>query len=634
MAANSLSANYLSINEVEAGTAVFHPNMPVWLAEFGDDVWSFTSEESPLYEGRSTSSIVWSSYVNGKESDFSHSHSFAKGRYAIKLTPEIVEDLKIAAVIHGYFPRLINRSKSTKAQLDPRTVKGRIDELVKFFSMVLSEVWTDYGIRVEKLSEIPFSTIKTAIAKYPGRHEHLKRALKLISEPMVQKNLSSPLQWTLLDIIKSNLVWNQSIKPVGIQTLSDTQFIFLLNHCKRSIATLKRVLGLDIYDSDCAPLADRQVITRPDRYRQAIEDYFSVESSKRASVRFRRKHGISLGETMSVVTEAHRSAMMIILLLTGMRLSESKFLRTASLVEEPGYWFLRSKVTKGRPKDAPCVEGWLAVDLTRDANDILEFICSKTGSDYLFSSPYPGLVKNALGYRGNTLNSNFIRWLKQIDTDNLFSEYKFSVHQCRETLVYQLAKQEVGMPFLSMQLKHVQRQLNTLPNEVTAGYGKYRSRMLASIASRIAGAREVALLDLYGENARFAGGAGERHKARIDTFFTGLGLYGEERDKYIRAMARHGVKAMPTSIGSCTKNFMPASASKVPPCYGDYQCDPNCENHVITERGVNVLKARRDHAIAECSNEPDAPLKVIWLGLAEKLDGHIRKLNGANPDAG
>lgn len=154
---------------------------------------------------------------------------------------------------------------------------------------------------------------------------------------------------------------------------------------------------------------------------------------------------------------------------------------------------------------------------------------------------------------------------------------------------------------------------------------------MTRITNRLAVAREEALTDVYGEDARFAGGGGAAHKERIDAFFSGLGLFGEEREQYIQDMARRGVKLMPTSIGHCAKNFLIATDDAPPPCYGDYHCDPNCHSHVITARSVNVLRLRRDHALTEATLETDKRYKIIWLGLAETLDKHITVLNQESP---
>lgn len=122
---------------------------------------------------------------------------------------------------------------------------------------------------------------------------------------------------------------------------------------------------------------------------------------------------------------------------------------------------------------------------------------------------FPRYVKEDKGYHnGGTLNTKFAKWFKAIDVNGVLAGWNFSIHQCRETLVFQLAKQKVGLPFISMQLKHFHSLFNSMPNSVTTGYGQYRAHLMTSVTNRIAEAREIALLDTYGENAKFAGGGG------------------------------------------------------------------------------------------------------------------------------
>lgn len=623
-----LPSVFPSVDEVVAGCAIFKAKTPIWLSHFGDDSWGFIDSSSPLYRGANTSSILWSDYINGRGATLKHPNSFSNAKYEYCLTPEIVSDLKIAAAIFACYPKLIKDARSSKAQVDPKTVKGRIDDLAKIFSLAISIARDRSGIVISRLDQITFPLLKEAVVKYSGRGAHLKRALKLISDEMVQRNLSAALQWGLLDITKSSIVWPASIDNGGIETLPDTHFLFLLSFCKRAIARFKWTLGLEIHDSDCRNLTFENESVEHLKLQMAINGYYKVKATGRINSRFRKVYGVDASEVADLIRNAHSSALLIVLLLTGMRDSEVAYLYTDCLCYQHGYWFLKSKVVKGQPKDVPVAEGWLAIDLTRDAYDILSFFCRLTGSNYLFSSPFPGFVKDQRGYStGGTLNTKFARWFKTIDVDGVLGGWKFSVHQCRETLVSQLAKQEVGLPFISMQLKHFHSQFNRMPNAVTVGYGQYRSQLITSISNRIVEARETALLDVYGESATFAGGGGPAHKARIDAFFSGLGLFGEQRELYIKAMARRGVKLMPTSIGNCTKNFIAPSAEGAPPCYGDYQCDPDCPSHVITERCANALLARRSHAQGEASKESDPSYKAVWFGLVEKLDAHINKFD-------
>ncbi len=349
-------------------------------------------------------------------------------------------------------------------------------------------------------------------------------------------------------------------------------------------------------------------------------------SGEGACDRFEKRFGVTAKGIEGMVTDAQCAAVMVILLFTGMRRSELQFVLDGSLSQTNGYWFIKSKVVKHRKKDAPISEGWLAIDIVRDAYEILSYFCRFTKNRHLISSPFVRFSVSHRGYALNSLNLKISRWLQGIDVHKDYSGWVFSVHQCRETLVAQLANQQVKLPFISMQLKHFHSRFHSMPNEVTSGYGKYREQLMTSVASRLPQAREFMMNDLYGEDARFAGGGAETHKVRIDAFFAGMGLFGEARVDYIRQLARRSSRFQPTSIGGCVRNFDLPVHDEAPPCYGDYECDPDCASHVITERGGLALQARRSHALAKADNERDPKFKVIWMGVADKLGRHVDKL--------
>ncbi len=616
----SLSLPVSLLQDITTGQAVFSSTMPVWLGTFGADYWPHTAPSSPLYSGRTSSGIPWLDYVQGRGAKFGERTSVTKAKSTLRLSDLIVVDLKVAAYIYGHFPRLMTGSKRHKGKVAPATVKGRVEELARFLSFLLVEVERTYHFTIERLSEITFPMLRDAVALYPP-NRHLQRALKLIADPIIQKNLSSPLQWGLLDLTKSSLVFKQPEDGPGIPTLSDAQFVFLLAHCKSAITKFKTWAGLPLRDTECGALSAD--FGAPGELADAITSY--LQPAKLHFREFKQIFGVSLTQVRSTVSDAHTSAMMIVLLMTGMRDSDRKFLYVNCVESRQGYTFLKSKHVKGQPTDAPVSEGWLAIDLTLDAYDVLSYFCKSTKNKFLFSPYAAAHASSNHGFRGGALNTKFGRWIEQIDTLGLFADWNFSVHQCRESLVFQLAKQEVGLPFISMQLKHFHSKISSVPSEVTAGYGNYRSELLSSITRRLAGAREEAFQDIYGEEARFAGGGAPTHQVRIDTFFTGLGLHGASRIAYIKGLAARGARLMPTSIGNCTKNFIAPVDSPDPACYGDYQCDPNCSSHVITERSAQALKVRKDHALASAITEPTPEFKVIWISLAERLDGHIRQ---------
>lgn len=616
------------LNNVMAGTARFLDDMQIWEAKFGDLVWLLVKNESVDYDGAASSSIVWGDYMRGRGATFGHANSAHRAKYKYCLTPEMVGDLKIAAVIHGYYPALIKNARLGTEIVSPHTVKARIDDLARIFSAAALKA-AARGRSIRRLQDISFSLLKEVIAEHPGRGSHLKRAMKLISAPYVQLNLSGPLKWQLVDIEKGSVPWPDTNEGDGLQPLPDAYFLAIQDYCMATIRDFKAAIGLPMLCTEAVPVEDA-ALHDLEAKRPAIDALLRTSPNGPSEcASFRSRFDITFEAIEEMIMDAQCAAIMVLLLFTGMRRSETKYVLDGSLFYEQGYWFIKSKVVKQRKKDAPISEGWLAIDIVRDAYEVLSYFCRFTKNKYLISSPLERFVVGHRGYASATLNIKLSRWLARIDVDENYSDWKFSVHQCRETLVAQLANQQVKLPFISMQLKHFHSRFNSMPNEVTAGYGNYRAQLMTSVSTRLPQAREFMMKDLYAEGAKFAGGGAVAHKARIDAFFAGMGLFGEARERYVEMLARRSSRFQPTSIGGCVKNFDLPIHDEAPPCYGDYECDPDCESHVITERGGLALRARRDHAIGKAHSESNPQYKVIWMGLADKLGRHVEKLDGA-----
>lgn len=253
-------------------------------------------------------------------------------------------------------------------------------------------------------------------------------------------------------------------------------------------------------------------------FRNAFDEYYAGKQQtkkNKARRKFSKRLDHDLQTINQFISQVHHAAIMTILWLTGMR---------DCLKSRNGYSFLKSKVIKRRQPDGPTSEGWMAIEITLDACEILQLFCEKAGNEYLFSSPNPIYTeKKKIGYSFGILNTKLNRWIKKIDSDGLFDDWTFSVHQCRETLVYQLARRGIGLPFISMQIKHFYNRFSRMPNEVAAGYEGVQKNLLEGTRKRKAEARESVLMEVYGEDSNFAGGGEKVHKAHVDTFFSGIG---------------------------------------------------------------------------------------------------------------
>ncbi|MCB2427679.1 site-specific integrase [Methylophaga pinxianii] len=611
-----------SINELENGGVSINPSTPIWHSKFSDDQWIIKNSDEIGYQGPRASCIDWRRYMNRTEHH--------KQRYCYCLSEQMVLEIKIAAFIYAMYPNLLKGAKTSKTMIDGKTVSARVLELAKIGSHLMREE-SKNGFVINSFSDITFNCIKFHAASIGGRPSHLVRAMRLLTSEVIQRNLPKRLQLSASEIDSKSINWGEETEVKGIQTLSDPQFLFLLNYCKRAIAEFKIAIGFDIHDRTISDSARPTVIQKFSDIRVPLESYLwgTQELSKSKPRLYRKQYGYTPAEVRHLYKEAHKASMLTILLLTGMRLSEAQRVQNDSLRFIDGIKYLISKVVKKRHESSPLTDRWIATPIVEDAYDVLSYACNKTNNRYLFSSPTAVIRKGGQGY--SVLDLTFNRWFQKIDQHKLFKDYTFSVHQCRETLAHQLAKHKVGLPFISKQLKHFHSRFNRMPNAITVGYGNYRKSMLLSIESRMASAREEVLNDMFGEDKSFAGGGGELHKNRIDAWFKGAGLFGEQRAKYIARLANSNISLMPTSIGICTHNFVNQEDGKIPPpCYGDFSCDPDCPNHVISEGCSMALKNRQLHAENKAKESKEN--EVIWLGLAEQLSKHVKKFEWTPKD--
>ncbi|WP_417499882.1 tyrosine-type recombinase/integrase [Methylophaga sp.] len=622
---NTMVSNFHDLHSFATGDANIPSDRPVWNSVYADSKWIYELPDSPTYKGERSSSINWDEFKIGRK------HHAAKYEYC--LTDEMIQEIKIAAYIYAHFPNFFRGSKTKKTTIDGKTINGRVRELAKIGSHFVRLLRED-GIRINSFSDISFEMLKLHASSIGGRPSHLKRALRLLAEETVQNNLPEKLQFSLNDIDSKSIYWGEEADYHGIPTLSDPQFLFLLSKCKQAIAEFKIAIGFEIHDLDITENIRPHIIETYKNIKEPLEQYLwekPVLGKKKSTNYFRKTYGYCPREITELYKAAHKASMLIILMLTGMRDSETSYLKLNSLRYVDGVKYLVSKVVKQENESTPENNRWIAIPVVEDAYDILSYSCQKTGNINLFSSPIKIVRSSCLGYTG--INTTLNRWINSIDTDGLFSNFRFSVHQCRETLAYQLAKHKVGLPFITKQLKHFHNRFNRMPNSITAGYGDYKKNLFLSIESRMAEAREEVLMDVFGEDKSFAGGGGPYHKSKIDAWFKGVGLYGEHRKKYIRKMAESNISFMPTSIGLCNHNFVESQdGNPPPPCYGDFSCDPNCPNHIISEGCASALETRQNHASHKATE--DEANAEIWLNLANKLGEHVKQLKVASKDDG
>jgi hypothetical protein len=612
--------------ELEEESFRFDQSMPIWEGRFGDNSWPFYKSTDRKFAGKTTSAIVWHDFEFGQGSLHGHWRS-KQHKHSYCLTQSIINDLKTAAAIYALYPRLLKNSKNSSEHIDPMTVKGRIDKLASFLSFVIVYIRESRGVEVTELSEIEFSDIKECVIAYGGRGDHLNRALRLISDPYVQLKLSSKLQWSIVDIDSKSIYWPPSPDRGGFQPLNNEQFSFLIKRCSKYIAEFKILMGMDIRDEYINTDELIDIKTKYPNFVYGFEEYFNLktESNNDKYRKYINKFGYGAKDVGELISNAHSASMLIILLLTAMRRSEVANIEPNNLVKINGYSFIVSYLEKKRKISVK--DQWLATELTVDAYEILNMLCENSGDKYIFTTyNYKMSYGETGGYTLPRINEKLKEWIESIDDQNYFKNWRFHIHQCRESLVYQLARHEVKLPFISMQVKHFSSRLSIIPNDITAGYGNYKKDILNDVQGKIAHAREDAILEIYGEGAALAGGGAKELVERIDAFFAGMKLHGASRIQYLKKFAHSGARLFPTSIGSCLKGMSNLSDGSQPPCFGDYQCSPDCQSHILSKSGCETIEIRKNQALKRAESEADPNQKSLMLGLASQLDSHLRIL--------
>ena len=243
------------------------------------------------------------------------------------------------------------------------------------------------------------------------------------------------------------------------------------------------------------------------------------------------------------------SACYLVAQYTGMRPSElSEILVESCMEQESDYWLLISNVIKHRQGLAKLFDDkWIAIPIVRDAIRAACFIAKVKQNPYLFSSVDTvdqEAEPNSMSSVGIT--RQFSTFFEEILTDEEFESLEFSPYTLRHTLAYQMARAELGLPFISHQLKHFGDLIgsagqNKAFSAVTLGYGAIAEILSkggrSSSKAPTQMAEEEYILSYCDPDGNYAGPNAESHKARMKKVFSGYMAAGYTKEQIIAQMA-------------------------------------------------------------------------------------------------
>ncbi|RMV34631.1 hypothetical protein ALP12_200501 [Pseudomonas savastanoi pv. phaseolicola] len=289
------------------------------------------------------------------------------------------------------------------------------------------------------------------------------------------------------------------------------------------------------------------------------------------------------------------SACYLVAQYTGMRPSElSEILVESCMEQESDYWLLISNVIKHRQGLAKLFDDkWIAIPIVRDAIRAACLIAKVKQNPYLFSNVdtvAQGAEPNSMSSVG--ISHQFRAFFEEILTDEEFETLEFSPYTLRHTLAYQMARAELGLPFISHQLKHFGDLIggagqNKAFSAVTLGYGAIAE--ILSKGGRSSGrtptqmAGEEYIQSYCDPDANYAGPNAENHKARMKKVFSGYMASGQTKEQIIAQMAKKRMAIINVGQGFCYGGQREEFDESLP-CIGALRCNPNrCKNAVVTK---------------------------------------------------
>lgn len=337
---------------------------------------------------------------------------------------------------------------------------------------------------------------------------------------------------------------------------------------------------------------------------------------------FVREFNASPQSLFEFLFDVQSAAFNVILLYTGMRYSEAASITVGSLMERNGIRLIKSSLIKHTPSNMPIDQDeWVAINVVHDAVLALEEIAKCNFNPFLFANfvtVKEGKQPRPISNGG--LNERLNKYLDKIDTRETWKHWQLSAHQYRHGLVNQLARAEVGIPYITRQLKHYYTLLSERSYRIdptATVYGQQRQRLVnnATGLRAIKEANVEIAKDLYGEGRVFAGGGAKLHIERTEGFFKGIALEAKAREQYIEKLAESGGGPIRTGVGFCMRNHVDSKKIREapPPCIGDLNCNPHtCIHSVVPEGRKADVIARYRFAAQQLISPDQIHLRSRW----------------------
>lgn len=586
----------LSDDRFNAITELLH--LPVSsVSRFVDVVWNFY----PDHEGALTLSESRLSIDFG---NFKH------------VPQPIITELKVAMRYVLELPaKEVNPRARRTTKLTPQSVLPMAKTWLSFMEHVCAEISAEYGVGflLKEYNSLSRFKLKTYVrhSKTYSQAESTMRQLERVFAWFKAKRIQDALfdeTPALPQLSQLELVTIRKKEDTREKVLDDDVFEKAVTISGQIISEFLQKLQLPVVDSSTLKYAAYVRFPIPQEASYPLtEEELAWYVSCRAGMKrgdWSLKKEIVDGRTRNIPSKAlhdytkivHEAAMYLIGQFTGMRPSELLELRSDhDLLDSFGVPCIRSTIHKKREKSQRLFDDkWVAIPAVQDALTALKHLTPIRNNPYVFSKSETvpeGQMPKPLSKGASYVIKGYF---EKILSSEEVSRTDFYSYMMRHTLAYQMFVADLGLPFISHQLKHfghlsqgVAKGDNRSFSADTLGYGEIGDMLAGDVKKDKRNLRHkaevTAVKATYDPDGAYAGVNAYKHKERLKKVFKGYQAEGYTKEAVFEAMAEQGIATINVGMGMCYGGRQ-EDFDETLPCIGSLRCNPNrCPRAVVTK---------------------------------------------------
>lgn len=522
-----------------------------------------------------------------------------------------------------------NKNKRNNFKLKPNTLIAQFEAGLRFFNHVFKLLEEEYGNEYvqssySEIREMPESFIRKAAKTFQYSYNStIKKFFFYLTHPVTKDALGAVININFDDcewlVVKDSKRRNSDEKRIFADDVFETVVLFssglIIEFLDLMQEQISDKLSLSHMDMDQAEYKRRKIT------KQIMNDYgvrrlnakgysvdeieteFSIPRSyfknngklkgnSELAATFRNDYGYYQKDILDYVNLVQYSCSFIVAQYTGMRPSELSNIKISSaLVKEDEFTLVCSEVVKHRNNLALFDDKWLAIPIVLDAFKAAKLLSKITKNDFLLSNVEtvpPGGVSSSM--RNGKIQMN--KLLGAIYDDETVKKIDFCQTMTRHTLAYQLYKADVGLPFISHQLKHFVDSVEKFTaiagfSETTLEYGGIADRLITDSAKSKKTLRKKAEMEYarmtMDPDGTYIGPKAQEHKGRLKKYFQGYMEAGYTKEEILEALVNQGTAIINVGAGFCFGGKREDFDESIP-CIGSLRCNPvRCSNAIVTK---------------------------------------------------